>query len=147
MDQIDERYAWHQCSEHLTANHRDHWHSSGSLAQPVCRCYAIVPAQLDSFPDCCWTLGMRHRHIAQTRLHIVWYHLCSDGIYVYDTMAKHKQVSLLRTYKQLWKWRNYSFQLVLWAKRLWFLKLWRTPSRIIYEWSTWKPNLRRFQIW
>jgi len=42
----------------------------------------------------------------------------ADGIYVYDMMAKHKQVSLLRTYKQLWKWRNYSFQLVLGAKRL-----------------------------
>jgi len=146
MDRIDERCAWQQCSKHLIANHSDRWHSSGSLAQPVCRCYAIVPAPLDSFPDCCWTLGTRHRHIAQTRLHIVWYHLCADSIYVYDMMAKHKQVSLLRTYKQLWKWRKYSFQLVLWAKRLWFLKLWRTLTRIIYEWNTWKLNLRHFQI-
>ena len=72
--------------------------------------------------------------------------VCRRYIYVYDMVAKHKQVSLLRTYKQLWKWRNYSFQLVLGAKRLWFLKLWRTLTRIIYEWNTWKLNLRHFQI-
>jgi len=32
MDRIDERCAWQQCNEHLTANHRDRWHSSSSLA-------------------------------------------------------------------------------------------------------------------
>jgi len=81
------------------------WQSGPTSPQVLCF------APLDSFPDCCWTLGTRHRHIAQTRLHIVWYHLRADGIYVYDMMANHKQVSLLRTYKQLWNGETIPFSL------------------------------------
>ena len=118
------------------------WQSGPSCAQVLC--YSPRPTGL--IPRLLLNPGNETQTYCSDKTTYCMYHLCSDGIYVYDMMAKHKRLSLLRTYKQLWKRRNYSFQLVLGAKRLWFLKLWRTLTRIIYEWNTWKLNLRHFQI-
>jgi len=146
MDRIDERCAWQQCSEHLTTNHHDRWHSSGSLARPCVQVLCYSPRPTGLIPRLLLNPGNETQAYCSDKTTYCMVPSMADGIYVYDMMAKHKQVSLLRTYKQLWKWRNYSFQLVLGAKRLWFLKLWRTLTRIIYEWNTWKLNLRCFQI-